>query len=182
MSRWMAHVMIALALLALGYAQVGYFLRYEAQRISIQRGIKDRIRKGLPPEKLTPFSMSKQEWEALHWVKPGREFRLDDGRMFDVVTVSELDGHVEATCVADHEETELFAGLREHVRRNMEGHDARNGPSAQVNRLIMALCMPPAPLDAVEPAVVRVVVLGCLECSARDGHSLGWAPPPDRMS
>ncbi len=170
-----------LLIVALGYAQFGFFLRHEAQRVLIQRSIKERIRKGLPKEKLTPFRMSVQEWEALDWVKPKREFRLADGSMFDVVSVSVKDDLVEATCVADHEETELFAGLREHVRRNMEGHDAENDPSAQVNRLIMALCMPPQPLESVVPATIRSIGLYHVVQQLRAGHALHWAPPPDRL-
>jgi hypothetical protein len=165
--------------LAICYAQFGYHLRFEAQRKAVQRGIKERIRKGLPKDMLTAFRMTEAEWAALHWEKPGREFRLPDGRMYDVIEVTHVRGMVEAWCIHDREETHLFAGLREHVRRLLEGDDPEQGPAAQVQRLIAGM-LPPAPGRGTHvPGGIPIVRADGAVCGCSDGYLTLWSPPPE---
>lgn len=174
----LTRVMAVMVIAALSYAQFGFFLRHEAQRLAIQRSIKDRIRKGLPMEKLTPFRMTEQEWEALDWVKPKREFRLADGSMFDVVTVNVRGGEVDALCIADHEEAELFKGLKEHVRRHMEGNDAEHGPTAQVQRLITGMEAPTQDVRLRMPVRLPIVRADGSVQRTSTGYVISWSPPP----
>lgn len=131
-----------LVVLTLGYAQSGYFLRFEWQRIDIQRTIKQRIRQGVPKHELTPFSMSLEAWQALHWVKPGREFRMPHGDMYDVVDLVVSEGRVEARCIHDEQETQLFAGLSERVRRQLDGLPGSMGARERITRLLEHLMAP----------------------------------------
>lgn len=167
-----------LLIAALAYAQIGFFLRYECLRVATQRAIKNRIRQGLPLEQLTPFRMSEQEWRALEWVKPEREFRLADGAMFDVVRVGVKDGEVHALCIADHAETGLFEGLKEHVRRQLEGGDPEHGPSAQVHRLFAGLQPPREEASARISAADRSLRAHPSRVGRLLGHRSTWLPPP----
>lgn len=142
---WCRSLIPVLVMGSLAYAQFGFQLRFEAQRKAVQRGIKDRIRKGIPMEELTVFRMPLTEWRALQWVKPGREFRLASGDMYDVVHLHEQDGRVEAHCVHDVAETHLFAGLKEHVLQLLDGGGPATGSRAQVAKLVLRLHIPPEP-------------------------------------
>lgn len=149
-----------MALMALGYAQFGALLRFELQRAGIQRAIKLRLKQGVPEEELTTFTLTAEQWRALRWVKPGREFRLPDGRMFDVGRRAEGPaGTVVLHCIADHQETALFAGLKEAVARDLEGRvpEAKD----RVQQLLRSLCSgsaekwlrPPPPLIGTIPSM-----------------------------
>lgn len=127
---------------SLAYAQWGFFLRFELQRTSIQRSIKDRIRKGIPKEELTPFVMSAEEWQSLNWIKPKREFRLPSGDMYDVVYVNVQDGEVKALCVHDKDETVLFAGLDMFVKGLLDGPDHSSGTRVRVAQFLAQLDLP----------------------------------------
>lgn len=137
-SPWLLFV----ALMALGYAQFGALLRFEHERAAIQRAIKLRLKAGVPEEELTTFTLTAEQWRGLRWVKPGREFRLPDGRMFDVVRRADgPDGTVVLRCIADHEETALFAGLKEAVARGMDGRAPRS--RERVVYVVLHLARPP---------------------------------------
>lgn len=160
------------------YAQVGFMLRYEAQRASIQRGIKDRIRQGIPVEELTRFSMPAAEWKALNWVKPKREFRLQNGDMYDVVHVAIHDDMVDALCVHDRDETLLFAGLKDHMRRIMDGPDPETGGRSQIARLLAQLDIPPSGLALSFP-LLEDRTFARSSATVLEGPSSRWTPPPE---
>lgn len=160
------------------YAQVGFMLRYELQRVGIQRSIKDRIRQGIPQEELTRFNMPVAAWEALNWVKPKREFRLPNGDMYDVVRVTITEGTVDALCVHDKDETQLFAGLKDHMRRIMDGPDPDSGGRALVARLIAWLDMPPPVLSMGVPTADERM-FGRSLCLLMLGHPSRDLQPPE---
>ena len=163
---------------ALCYAQMGYLLRFEAQRVLVQRSIKDRIRKGVPKEQLTRFVMPRTEWEAMNWVKPAREFRLPNGDMYDVVYLQEKNDVIDALCIHDRDETLLFAGLKEHVRRTLDGPDPRGGTRDRIMRMLVQLDLPPQRMDQV--VAVETGTLGFLTLPSllQDGVARLPDPPP----
>jgi len=132
-----------LVVASLAYAQFGFFLRFETQRKAIQRSIKDRVRKGIPKDELTPFVMSVEEWQAIEWVKPKREFRLPNGDMYDVVHITIQNGQVDALCVHDKEEAVLFAGLELFVKGKLDGPDRSRGARVRVTQFVNQLYFPP---------------------------------------
>lgn len=140
-----------LVVASLAYAQFGFFLRFEVQRKTIQRSIKDRIRQGIPREELTPFVMSVEEWQALNWIKPKREFRLPSGDMYDVVHITIQDGQVDALCVHDKEETVLFAGLDLFVKGMLDGPDRSRGSRDRIAQFLSQLVLPPPHIGLVPP-------------------------------
>jgi hypothetical protein len=171
---WLVPLLVAVSLC---YAQAGFFLRFEAQRVAIKRAIKDRIRKGVPREELTPFVMPLHEWEALLWIKPKREFRLPSGAMYDVVHITITDGMVDALCIHDVAETHLFAGLDAHVKGLLDGPGDRQGARKRVASFLFQLDLPPPPMAALAvPSKAR-----CMHSYAEVrlcGHVPLSIPPP----
>ncbi len=178
MLRRAAPWLLLLAVTALGYAQFAAMLGFTLQRAAVQRAIKLRLKQGVPEEELSTFTLTAAQLRGLRWVKPGREFRLDDGRMFDVVYRHDLpDGTTVLRCIADHQETALFAGLKEHVARDQERRAP--GTRERVLHLLLGLVGPPA-----GPAVPDLRANGLDHPDARCGTpSDGWAtapaPPPE---
>lgn len=179
MLRRAAPWLLLTALLALGYAQFGALLRFEQQRASIQRAMKLRLKQGVPEEELTTFTLTAEQWRGLRWVKPGREFRLTDGRMFDVVhRTVRAHGVVVLQCIADHQETALFAGLKEAVARDLEGRVPRS--RERVVHMVLDLGRPSeGPAIPAQAASAQAWPSASVRSPA-DGWIADRTPPPER--
>ncbi|MBL7962361.1 MAG: hypothetical protein JNM31_00825 [Flavobacteriales bacterium] len=172
-------MVILLLLGGFGYAQMGYLAHFEAKRKLIQRGIKDRIRKGVPKDELTHFIMPAAEWKALNWVKPEREFKLPNGNMYDVVEVLQGTDTVDAWCIHDKAETVLFAGLKDHISRNMEGPSSKGGSRVLAMKLVHGIDMPPGGIHLgmnFRPAAAQALHVNH---PLRSGFLRRWSPPPE---
>ncbi len=164
------------ALLAMGYAQFGALVRFEVDRVALQRAMKLRLKQGVAEEELTTFTFTEQEWRGLHWVKAGREFRLADGRMFDVVRqVAAPSGHLRVQCIADHQETALFAGLEQAVEHAQQG----GAPKGRDRVIELLSTMHPCPQAEAPawPATGRHSGIP-LACGLLSGHSDPFELPP----
>ena len=170
---------LLMALLALGYAQFGALVRFEQERATIQRSIKLRLKQGVPEEELTTFTLTSDQWRGLRWVKPGREFRLPDGRMFDVVRRADgPDGNIVLHCISDHQETALFAGLKEAVARGLDGPVP--GSRERLVRVVMDLGRPSeGPALPVRGAFAQAWP-PVLHPVPVDGWITDRTPPPER--
>lgn len=178
MLRRAAPWLLILAMTALGYAQFGALLRFERQRAAAQRAIKLRLKQGVPEEELTTFTLTGAQLRGLHWVKPEREFRLADGRMFDVVHRKDLpDGTVLLRCIADHQETALFAGLKEHVARDLEGRAP--GTRERVVHLLLGLAGPPTGPALPVCGADAVDLPGVRDGVPSEGWTLEHLRPPE---
>ena len=170
---------LLMALLALGYAQFGALVRFEQERAAIQRAIKIRLKQGVPPEELTTFTLTKDQWRDLRWVKPGREFRLPDGRMFDVVRRTvRPDGTTELHCIADHQEAALFAGLKEAVARGLDGRAPRS--RERVVHVVLHLGRPPEGVALPERSAGPQFWPQAPHRMPADGWITDRTPPPER--
>ena len=119
----------ALLVLAM-FAQFAHLATLETRRLAVKREIKHRIKAGVPDNERMKFELTAAEVEALDWVKPAKEFRLN-GRFYDVV--KRIDGDpVVLECIDDHQETELFAHLTDMVDRALDTRGAGGNSSGKV--------------------------------------------------
>ena len=110
----------ALLVLAALVWQCGQFASFEVRRLAVKQEIKLRLKAGVPENERVNFTFSATDFEALTWVKPAREFKLND-RYYDVVVKTvDADGTVHVACIDDRQETELFADLASMVDQRMD--------------------------------------------------------------
>lgn len=106
-------------LLIFVYQTGGYLIVAKVQQFQIRKEIKQRIKAGVPQNELSIITVSNSNRNQLKW-KHSREFRYL-GVMYDVVRMEIIDTQTTAYhCVTDTQETILFAGLDDQVKRSME--------------------------------------------------------------
>ena len=140
---------------------VGQFVQFASfgpRRLAVEREVKLKLKAGVPVSERTYFTLSVREYDALHWLKPGKEFTMGHG-FFDVIqkTVS-TDGLIHLACMNDHQEAELFAGLSVLVALQMDHRAA--GPKGLLTVLGIAkswcsmrsqMIMPENPVASIHP-------------------------------
>lgn len=105
---------IAILLLILfAYGTIGYFISFEVEKYAIRKEVKNRIKKGLPDDKLVIIKDNAFNTE-LNWVEDDEEFRLN-GKMYDVVSKRIEGNTIYYSCIIDAEEEELFEELEQQV-------------------------------------------------------------------
>ncbi|MDN4163991.1 hypothetical protein QWY31_00680 [Cytophagales bacterium LB-30] len=115
---------------------IGPFVVFKIEQTFIRKSIKLQIKAGIPEDDLHEFTLSATAYKALDWVRPDKEFRLDD-EMFDIVRAETLGNTIHLYCVNDTEEALLFAQLDEITQKKMEQEsNAPNSPVAKVVKLL----------------------------------------------
>ncbi len=86
----------------------GYHYWYSAEQCILKKEIKQKIKAGLQDEELTLIIAEPAQIKAFQWIKPGKEFMLND-RMYDVVRTENVNGKIYYYCIDDVREKELIA-------------------------------------------------------------------------
>lgn len=153
------------------------FASFEARRLAVKHEIKLRLKAGVPENERVNFTFSAAAFEALNWVKPAREFKLDD-RFYDVVVKSvDADGTVHVACIDDRQETELFADLATMVSLTMDQRGQGSSSNAKVWLAIKHWSVEHALVRAVVPQATDLVHARHRAQCAEQAHRPA-APPP----
>jgi hypothetical protein len=86
------------------YNSLGGFALWQVQYKQVRRGVKQALLAGVPDESLTKFVFSQVYYDQIE-TEPG-EFRYQ-GKMYDVVRITQRDGYLHILCLADIEEDQL---------------------------------------------------------------------------
>ena len=122
------------------FQQAGYLVIFKARQYQIRKEIKHRIKAGVPENELIllkiPQALEKSRnpvFQRIH----AREFRYD-GKMYDIVR-SQVNGDTTwYYCIADVQETRLFANLEELVNQNMHQNPEQKQQNEKLLRLLGA--------------------------------------------
>lgn len=98
------------------------FLRlasFGVQYAAVHHAVKLKLKTGVPLDERTYFTLSEDEYDALHWLETGREFSIG-GDFFDVIerTITP-DGMVRLACINDRQEAAIMVGLASLVEQRM---------------------------------------------------------------
>jgi hypothetical protein len=92
----------------------GVYLFFLLQRAAIRSSISRKIESGNYESHLHQLTFSASEAANLHWEHKDKEFR-HEGLMYDVVSTEKINDSVIYYCIADEEETHLFAWLGKNI-------------------------------------------------------------------
>ena len=115
MKKFLAFILLALFI----YQIIGFVPVFLMERMIVRKEIKKMIKASVPQHELTVFHFTEAEFDALQWVKPGKEFILND-KMFDIVRKSESSGNITVHVINDTQERQLFADLDDQVNRQAD--------------------------------------------------------------
>ena len=114
---------------------VGLFFIFKAQQYQVRQEIKQHIKKGIPENELTQIIVTPENKNQLNW-EHEKEFRYKS-EMYDVVKKEIIDGTtILYYCIADNQETTLFANLDEQVKKNMNTKNNGNNPVKNLFKLL----------------------------------------------
>ncbi len=94
----------------------GYYLFFKYFQHSINKEIKQEIRKGINEEELSIFVIPINEVENIKWTKKDKEF-IYKGLMYDVVKSKIVNNKKYYYCINDSKEEELISYYTRHRRR-----------------------------------------------------------------
>jgi len=57
--------------------------------------------------KATTLTLNNEEWSSLQWIEKDHEF-IFEGKLYDIVSIQQQDGHMQIRCVEDEREASLF--------------------------------------------------------------------------
>ncbi|MFN0158357.1 MAG: hypothetical protein ACKVRP_09845 [Bacteroidota bacterium] len=140
MKRIVSIVLIALYLYNL-FGYMGTFLIAQAQ---IRKEIKQLIKQSVPEEKLVRISITSETASSLEWIK-SFEFRYQ-GKLFDIMRTEHAGDTTHYTCINDVKEQGLFAGLDEHVRRQMESDARTSGANTAFKEHVPSISLTDPPI------------------------------------
>lgn len=98
---------------------VGYYPVFKVDQYLVRKEIKRRIKESVPHKDLHNFQFLSSEVANLDWVKPKKEFRLDE-HMYDVVYRTEQGDSTYFECINDVAERNLFAKLDEITKKQTD--------------------------------------------------------------
>lgn len=125
MKRFISIALVSLYLFNL----FGYMATFVAAQAQIRREVKARIKQRVPAGDLVLISITPATASSLQWIK-SFEFRYRGG-LYDIVRVEQRADTTRFFCINDLQEESLFAGLDEHVRRQMESDQRCSRPGLQ---------------------------------------------------
>ncbi|MBN8703754.1 MAG: hypothetical protein J0M08_11870 [Bacteroidetes bacterium] len=146
-------------------------------RNQIKHEIKQKIKKSIPDDELTTFTLSKVEYENLEWIEK-KEFRLN-GNMYDVVKKTiHINGTIILHVINDKKEKELFVNLEKQIQQN----DKNSAAGKNLQKLFKLFSCIDAPISELAILVRDNSILlseryqACLLSFSREVPS----PPPKR--
>jgi hypothetical protein len=129
-----------LSVFAGSWISVPFFFRL--QQLSIRHEIKNCLKLGVAEDQLAKIKVTIANRDSLEW-EHDREFRYH-GDMFDVVRISAYNDTIIYYCIADKNETLLFARLDEMTWKQVNA----NGNGKQLKNIFRILAnMYPEPAD-----------------------------------
>lgn len=127
-----------LLLLLMLVQTAGPMLVFSIQQQQVRREIRHRIKAGVSEDQLVhlaiPVSLEKKpnsRFRRMH----SREFRFD-GHMYDIVRQKQIGDTTFYACIADDEETALFANLQQMIRDEMQHNPERQRQRQDAQRLL----------------------------------------------
>ncbi|QQR85350.1 MAG: hypothetical protein IPJ76_12100 [Flavobacteriales bacterium] len=115
----MRRILAILLLLGL----VGQLLQlalFDVRRSAVQREVKLKLKAGVPQGERTVFTFTQRQYDALRWLKPGKEFTTGEG-FFDVIDRWEdASSNIHLSCMNDTQEAALFEDLALLVDQAMD--------------------------------------------------------------
>lgn len=99
---------------------LGFSVYFNLEKAKVRNQLKSYIDHGIPDEMTTLFELTPSEYEALSWMKYGKEFQHQD-HYYDVLKQGKTkDGKLILRCVIDYLEKKLHQNLSFYVERNLD--------------------------------------------------------------
>ncbi|HRH37288.1 MAG TPA: hypothetical protein PK760_03015 [Flavobacteriales bacterium] len=138
-----ARQLIAVPLLFLfTVVQLGLPVWLHVQRAAVKIDAVERIAQGVEQADLTIFTMTPREWEVLERSWGTCEITSKDGRLYDVVSHTTIDGMVRAYALCDDQETGLLASIDAFIVHLFGELPAGSSNSEEESSLVAVHTMP----------------------------------------
>jgi hypothetical protein len=164
MRKFIALAFIPLLLFNIG----GYYLWFSALQLSAQKEIKTEIKKGIADKDLTLVISDNTSASTIHWIKPGKEFRMN-GEMFDIVRIKKVDQKLYYYCLNDKVEKKIIAAFE-------KTKSSRKDTEKKLKRTFTFTCYIPSVIQSkyLSTEVHFALTIASFTSYSTDIHS----PPP----
>ncbi len=143
----MKKILSLFLVICIGLTLAGFYPVFVALQHQTRQAIKHRIKLGVPEKDIHKFTFA--ENEKINWVRPEKEFRLNN-EMYDIVKQESRDGKTIFYCINDKEEKALFTLLDDLVKQQMNDG---NSPKGKTTHLLMKLFSQPY----ISPELIPII-------------------------
>lgn len=142
-------------LLLLGLVgQLFQLASFDLRRSAVKREVKLKLKAGVPQEERTMFVLTQAQYDALRWLKPGKEFTMGAG-FYDVIDRwDDPSGNIHLSCMNDTQEAALFKDLALLVDQAMDRRGDGEKRTSVVYSTIKTWCTDPGSSAIVVPCVL----------------------------
>lgn len=137
MKRLISIIFLSLLIMKIG----GYFAFLTFQQNNFREEAKERILHLLPTNKQTKLIFSTKQFNEIDWAESNKEFYFQE-RLYDVVNIKvEGNNHI-IYCIADENETEVYAQILQMSKVQNDELPVKNNMISFLNLLTLKYTLP----------------------------------------
>lgn len=96
------------------FNSVGYYIVFLINQTEVKKEMAYQMKFGVSSLKIATFTFNKNQLANIVWQKKNKEF-YHNNKLYDVVSINEINSSIVIQCISDIEEENLFEDLEKHI-------------------------------------------------------------------